>query len=250
MSGFNVYSAFTASAQLDGRRWEGIKKGLQAQEQLLQGAQPGAGPNSQNGKLDDFKTRAMASSAGPAASATVAPDNPIWDSNLGPFIGAMLILLLSIFRAKEDYTEGPTAEYEAAVSKWQEVLLQDPDTASPRELKRFMNLSRYAVARLQTATAGITAAGADAAKLPIPEARIVELTAKWLVNSGKVKPGAMRDALAHDGANAVEVALFLEIVGELGDGSTEASSPGANTKATSGAVTYADLDRTDKAVDV
>ena len=112
-----------------------------------------------------------------------------------------------------------------------------------------MNLSRYAVARLQTATAGITAAGADAAQLPIPEARIVELTAKWLVNGGKVKPGAMRDALAHDGANADELALFLEIVGEMGDGSPEASSAGANAKATSGTEMGTDLDRTDKAED-
>ena len=243
--GFNVYSAYTASMQLDGRRWEDIKKGLQAQERPPQGAQPGAGSAPQKAELDNLRTRDRTSSAGSA----VTPENPIWDTNLGIFIGAMLLLLAMIFRAKDSYPEVPTPEYEEAVSKWQVALLQNPDTASPRELKRFMNLSRYAVARLQTATAGITAAGADAAKLPISEARIVELTAKWLVNGSKVKPGTMRDALAQDGANPVEVALFLEIVGEMGDGSPEASSAGAGAKATSGTVTDADLDRTDKAED-
>ena len=151
--------------------------------------------------------------------------------------------------AKESYAEVPTPEYEEAVSKWQVALLKNPDTATPRELKRFMNLSRYAVARLQTATSGTVAEKPEAAKLPIDEARIVEFTAKWMVYPYKSEPGMTRRYLQIDGANPVEVELFLEIVGEMGDGSPEASSAGANAKATSGTVTDADLDRTDKAED-
>ena len=251
--GFNVYSAYTASAQLDGRKWDDIKKGLEAKERPQQAAQPGAGVAAPAVEPARSRIVDLASSTG----STIATENPIWNTNLGFFMGAMLILLISIFRAKDDYSEIPSPEYEKAVATWQMTLLQNPDTATPRELKRFMNLSRYAVARLQTATAGTTAASADAVKLPISEARIVELTAKWLVTGSKGgtgEPKAMRDALAHGGANADELALFLEIVGEMGDGSPVAPSAGADAgaiaKATSGTGTDADLDRTDKAEDV
>ena len=53
-------------------------------------------------------------------------------------MGAMLIVLAMIFRAKDDYPVESTPEYEESVAKWQTELLKNPDTATPRELKRFI----------------------------------------------------------------------------------------------------------------
>ena len=213
---FGVYTAYTASPQLNGRSWEDIKKGLQAP--TAQGPSAVPGPPPPNRGVDKEITRDQSATAG----APVATKNRIWDSNMGIFVAAMLILLAAIFRAKDNYQEQPTPEYEAAVAKWQAALLQNPDTATPRELKRFMNLSRYAVVRLQTAANDATRAALQAAKLPIGEARVVELTAKWLARAGKATPVLLRTALTVDGATVDEVALFLEIVGDLSDGSTQA----------------------------
>ena len=239
---FVVYTAYITSPQLDGRSWEDIKKGLQAPapkaaEPLVKTAPP---PPKDNPDRD--KIRNPSAATGP----TVAAENPLWDTNMGFFVAAMLILLAAIFRAKDNYQEQPTPEYEAAVAKWQAALLQNPDTATPRELKRFMNLSRYAVARLQTATGTASPSTTDGNKLPIAEARIVELTAKWLASAGKVKPVEMRSALAMGGATSDEVALFLEIVGDLSDGSADGSS--AKRPKIVGASD--DLDESDKAEDV
>ena len=73
--------------------------------------------------------------------------------------------------------------------------------------------------------AGTTTDEMAGAKLPITETRIVELTAKWLALAGKLKQGAMRQVLAKDGAKPDEIRLFLEIVGDLSDGSPDVVTP-------------------------
>ena len=151
----------------------------------------------------------------------------------------VLVLLLWAWRANDPYTIQATPEYEAAVSFWQERLLKDPDTASPRELKRFMNLSRYAVARLRP-----QGAAAEESTL-IPEGRIVEFTAKWLLARAANGPVDLRQMLVQpvpetdkqsiDGtehldpgmregwtqASPEDAELFLRVVGDLGTGKPE-----------------------------
>ncbi len=242
---FVVFTAYTASPQLDGRSWDDIKKGLQAPSPKASEPKGSLPPPGSKPDSDRDKTRDSSTTVGPV----VNPENPIWNSNIALFLAAMFPLLAAIFKAKDSYLEQPTPEYEAAVTKWQAALLENPDTATPRELKRFMNLSRYAVARLQTATAGTAPAGQSGGKLPIGEARIVELTAKWLANAGKLEPAAMRNALESDGATPDEVALFLEIVGELSDRSpkTVGTKPNQNV----GTPNDSDPgDQTDRAEDV
>lgn len=203
-----VYTAYIESPQIDGRMWHVIEKGLRP------------------GITVDLNASAQSASAGQAGldvrrsdvptTPAVVADSPVLDPNMGVFIFAMGLLLVGIFRAKDDYVVQPTPEYENAVQKWQQLLLGNPDTATPRELKRFMNLSRYAVARLQTATAG--------AELPITETRIVELAAKWLASVDKADHHELRQDLGKDGAKPEELALFLEIVGDLSSGAPETAS--------------------------
>jgi hypothetical protein len=234
--GASVFEAYTASPQIDGRNWKDVVAGLQAPVRAAPVAVGNTAPAPAKGARPDEKIPGTPAAPTPA-SATVAADNPLWDPNMGLFLAGMLVLLIAIFRAKESYQVQPTPEYEQAVAEWQKVLLFSPDTASPRELKRFMNLSRYAVARLQTATGG-AASDTAGAKLPVTETRIVELTAKWLALSGKLQPVALRQHLGENGATPDEVALFLEIVGDLSDGPSSVASQ--NKPAGTGAGNVAD----------
>jgi hypothetical protein len=54
----------------------------------------------------------------------------------------------------------------------------------------------------------------------VAEARIVELTAKWLSRDKALSPQDVRKTLGDGGASAAEVDLFLAIVGDLGDRGT------------------------------
>jgi hypothetical protein len=128
----------------------------------------------------------------------------------------MGVLLFAIFRTKDNYVVLPTPEYEDAVRVWQVELLRNPQTASPRELKRFMNLSRYAVARLQTSVVG--------SQLPISETCVVELCAKWLSIPEATSQAEKLKILRRNGAKKEEVALFLEIVGDVSEGGRSVTS--------------------------
>jgi hypothetical protein len=247
----SVYEAYTASPQIDGRNWKDIVAGLQAPVRAAVIPIGTTAPAPEKGGPPVEKNPAPPT-APASASATVAAENPLWDPNMGLFLAGMLTLLIRIFRAKESYQVQPTPEYGKAVAEWQKVLLFNPDTASPRELKRFMNLSRYAVARLQTAMGGDAGGAASGAagdtagtKLPMTETRIVELTAKWLTLTGKLKPAALRQTLEQDGATPNEVALFLEIVGDLSDGSS--GTAGQNKPAGTGADTDSNKGADDEA---
>ena len=237
---YEVFKAYTASPQIDGRAWLVIEAGLRPAVKTEVNLSTDAKASS-IGRAD-LDVRKATVSARPTAVA----ENPLWDPNMGLFIAALVTLFLAIFRAKDNYEVQPTPEYEAAVAKWQKQLLQNRDTASPRELKRFMNLSRYAVARLQTATGGAGPGQKKSAKLPITETRVVELTAKWLANEGKLNSNAMRGALGIDGATPDEVALFLEIVGDL----DESAGGGGPVDRVDGAETAERGDRSDRQEDV
>lgn len=216
-----VYNSYTQGPQIDGRNWPDIVAGLQAPGRAASSPATDLKASPDTGDKNVARARETAAPTG----ATAATESPLWDPNMGVFIFVMVLLLAAILRTKDNYEVQPTPEYEAAVAEWQKVLLLNRDTASPRELKRFMNLSRYAVARLQTASGSTTVDEKVPAKLPITETRIVELTAKWLANAGKANPSEMRDTLGKDGAQPDEIRLFLEIVGDLSDGATDAATP-------------------------
>lgn len=199
---YKVFETYTAGPQIDGREWREIEAGLRPEaKKSVKLAAANTPPDP-----DRHRTPAMP---------PPADEGTLWDKNLVVFIAAATgLLLAAIFRAKDNYTVQPTPEYEDAVRVWQVELLRNPQTASPRELKRFMNLSRYAVARLQTATVG--------EKLPISETCIVELCAKWLSIPESTDDAAKMRILRENGAKKEEVALFLEIVGDVSEGGREA----------------------------
>lgn len=147
---------------------------------------------------------------------------------LAPAIG----LAVLVWRRRDTFTIRPTKIYELAVRHWQEWMLRHDLTASPRELKRFMNVSRYVVARLMPAEAG---------SLNVPEDRIVEYTARWLVardqglDTGTIRTlllepelhasktiNTLQSPLPRLPERAREVSAFLQIVGELRDAEGDA----------------------------
>ncbi len=121
----------------------------------------------------------------------------------------LLSLIWLIYRKKpDDYVVRSTPKYEGAIKVWQQELLRNPETASPREMKRFLNLSRYTIARLEVA-AGI------GNELAISEECVVELCAKWLGAQGVMSDQEMHVHLRKNGAKKEEVELFLQIAGQL-----------------------------------
>jgi hypothetical protein len=208
--GFEVFKNYTSGPQIDGRDWRVIEATLRPAAKTT--VNLNADAKASAGGRADLDIR---NSSGTPPPNNVA-ESPIWDPNMAVFLTAMGFLLLAIFRAKDNYVVQPTPEYEDAVRVWQAELLRNPETASPRELKRFMNLSRYAVARLQSSVLG--------GQLPISETCVVELSAKWLSipqsasNTNKLK------ILRKNGASKEEVALFLEIVGDVGEGGRDSQS--------------------------
>ena len=213
--------------QLDGRKWEDIKAGMQPPRQAA------SSPTQAAGEI----AKPDLGHADSVGGESVELETAWWPVAVGLF--PVLVLLLWAWRANDPYTIQATPEYEAAVSFWQERLLKDPDTASPRELKRFMNLSRYAVARLRPQGA------AAEEKTLIPEARIVEFTAKWLLARAASEPVNLRrmlvqpvsgtqelsvESTGHPDSNmpegwtqasAQDAEFFLRVVGDLGTGEPE-----------------------------
>jgi photosystem II stability/assembly factor-like uncharacterized protein len=198
-----VFSGYTQLSQINGQRWEAIKLDMLST----------ATAATESSTTTSFVARPSTDDMDKASPTAVADQKDVEQRTpleylVASFLPAMLLLWFVYFRAKDDYTVEPTPEYEAAVKVWQIVLLENPDTATPRELKRFMNLSRYTVARLQTAAA-------DPQKLAISEARVVELCAKWVSKSPAVSPQDLERSLSKDGATEDEVKLFLQIVGDM-----------------------------------
>lgn len=149
---------------------------------------------------------------GTAAGAALPPgDAPDW-----PYALAMLPVLLLVLAAltyRDRYVVEPTPEYGRAVREWQPWLAGNADTSSPRELKRFMNVSRYVVARGQSD---------DPLQTDVPEPTIVEFCARWLLlraQGRRATPDALAQAPgvpAGDLSRRREQATwFLQVVGDI-----------------------------------
>ncbi|MBC5785800.1 hypothetical protein H8N03_22865 [Ramlibacter sp. USB13] len=147
-----------------------------------------------------------------AAGAPLPPgEAPDW-----PYVLAMLPVLLLVLAAltyRDRYVVEPTPGYRKAVQQWQPQLANNPETASPRELKRFMNVSRYVVARGQSD---------DPLQPDVPEPTIVEFCARWLLLRAQGRR-ATADGLAQSpGVASSEVPerrrqaeWFLQVVGDI-----------------------------------
>ncbi|HET8747288.1 MAG TPA: P-loop NTPase fold protein [Ramlibacter sp.] len=169
-----------------------------------------------------------AAAAGGAAGAEAALGETVWWP-AGMTVAIVLALLAWGWARREQYVVHATPEYRAAVKAWQAQLMEQPETATPRELKRFLNISRYAVVRLRKAGAA-----------SLPEARVVELSARWLLARGS-PPGELRRAMLQEAGGerapaAAEVDAFLQIVGDLETGEGAAQAAPAQVVASSAPV--------------
>ena len=204
--GYDVFTAYVQREQIDGRQWRTIQAGL-----LPTGAPPAPPTPPTPPNLNRSNTGAVDRQA--STNAAIVKIGVPWGHLIAGLLPALLLLWVA-FRAKDNYTEHPSPEYQKAVRIWQQELLRNPATASPREMKRFMNLSRYAVARLQA----MIKTAPPGTPLPISETCVVELTAKWLSRDRALSSSDLRSVLHKNGAKEEEVELFLKIVGDLSEG--------------------------------
>ena len=191
---------------------------------LVEGAQPDgeAWPGRSLRRTAAAAVESLDGAAGPAAEAAAAdavPTDTVWWP-AGLTVAIVLALLAWGWARREQYVVHATPAYRAAVKAWQAQLMEQPETATPRELKRFLNISRYAVVRLRKAGAA-----------SLSEARVVELSARWLLARGRPQ-GELRVAMLQESAGArapvaAEVDAFLQIVGDLETGDAPARAPAA-----------------------
>jgi hypothetical protein len=145
------------------------------------------------------------------AAAALPGAQPNWPYVVAALPALLLLLLGATYRDR--YVVEPTEEYQKAVDKWHKTLLPNPDTRTPRELKRFMNVSRYVVARREASWP---------VKPSISESTIVEFTARWaLARASGRSPMAPQELAANDqGAVSEErvkqAVWFLRVVGDMG----------------------------------
>src|SRR5262249_34948397 len=145
--------------------------------------------------------------AAPGAMPDQAVGGMVWWP-AGLTVAIVLAVLAWGWARHEQYVVHPTREYRDAVVAWQGELLAQPEAASPRELKRFLNISRYAVARLRSGAAPA-----------LPETRLVELSARWMLARGRpqseVRQAMLQPTPDDAVAAAADVDAFLQIVGDL-----------------------------------
>lgn len=186
----------TVDAAFNGEEWGGILRRMQPS-----GAEAGPQP--------------AAVAAAPAGVA--GPAEGSW-APAASAVAALLALLAWAAARREDYVVHPTREYQQALSYWQDRLLHGAERLSPRELKRFLNLSRYAVARLRPES------GEAAPALALPESRIVEFSARWMLARGLQDAGALRAAMLQptpappqgwQPPSGPELEIFLRVVSDL-----------------------------------
>jgi hypothetical protein len=200
---------------------------------LIEGRQPdgAAWPGRSTGREAGIAAAASGAREAEAGARTGSggEDAPVGETVWWPAgltVAIVLAMLAWGWARREEYVVHATPEYRAAVRGWQAQLLAHAETASPRELKRFLNISRYAVARLRRGESGGP-----------PEARLVELSARWMMARGRPQGevrGAMLQPSAAEGggmltANPLDVDAFLQIVGDLDTGEPAVPQPATAT---------------------
>lgn len=204
-----LFRLTSESQQLDGRSWGAILAGMKP-------TVPEAATKTVAGPRGTATARPTPEERPPSTPAEPVPDEPLpWSLLFWALLPAALLVGAG-YRARDSYVVEATPEYERAVQQCLQGLLAQADLASPRELKRFMNFSRYAVARLNSTLP-------DGA-YKVSETVCVNLTAQWQVAQQKAQAGgpaavaALRQYAADNGIDERDLKLFLFVAGDLGEG--------------------------------
>lgn len=195
--------------QLDGRSWPAILAGMKP-------TVPEAATKTAAAPRGTATARLTPEERPPSTPAEPVPEEPLpWSLLFWALLPAALLAVAG-YRARDNYVVQATPEYERAVQQCLQGLLTQADLASPRELKRFMNFSRYAVARLNSTL--------PEGAYKVSETVCVNLTAQWQVAQQKAQAGgpptvaALRQYAADNGIDPRDVKLFLYVAGDLGEG--------------------------------
>lgn len=203
--GQTAFAALTQNAvQFDGKTWDTVKQELWTATT----AKEAATKNLANGPKDDGNPRQREPSASKPATSPAVKKIALGE----PFLILLIVggLLWASRNAKDNFVVEPTPEYEKALEARMPEMMANKETASPRELKRFMNLSRFVVARLNSTVAN----EADR----VNEVACVNLTATWCLTkaTGASFIDAWERALHPGGVSLRDRQLFVAVVGELG----------------------------------